>query len=109
VAFDYITVTRQRGAAGDSPYNEIDWSDPDEVDVDGCLLDPGGSVVVDDVSRVPVVTSPTLYAPVDADIKKLDRIKVGDDTYDVVGKPRPWGQVGDNVSGLVVKLEEVEG
>jgi hypothetical protein len=109
VAFDYITVTRQRGAPGAPPYNEIDWSDPDEDDVDGCLLDPGGSVAIDDVSRLPIQTTPTLYAPVDADIKALDRIKVGDDTYDVTGKPRPWGEVGDSLSGLEVKLEEVVG
>ena len=109
MAFDYITVTRQRGTAGEGPYNEIIWDDPDETDVDGCLLDPGGSVVIDDFSRAPVLTTPTLYAPVDADINVLDRIVIGDDTYDVTGKPRPWGQDGDSLSGLVVKLEEVAG
>ncbi len=109
-----ITVTRQRGTAVLDPYSGeetgISWADPDEIEVEGCAFNPGGSTEPVEVGRAAVVSKPTVYAPFGADIRAKDRLKIGDTTYDVDGRPAPFKNPFTGWEpGLVVTLKDVEG
>lgn len=114
-AFPYgDTVTRLRPTAAIDPYSgeatDADWTDPDVLDVPGCAFDPGGSSEPAEVGRGSVTTSPTLYAPTEADIRASDRVVVRGRTWQVDGDPALWMHPMTGwAAGLVVNLKGVEG
>lgn len=108
------TVTRLRATSSLDPYSNeqssADWTTPDELTIDGCAFDPGGSTEPVEVGRTSVETSPTVYAPTDADITAADRVIVRGRTWQVDGDPAQWVHPMTGwAAGLVVKLKAVEG
>jgi len=65
------------------------WSIPTTHTISGCSLQP--DMTSSDFSdRAQSAQTFTLYAPINADLLKGDRIVYGDVEYDVVGVPFRW-------------------
>lgn len=107
------TVTRQRATQVSDPYSGEtgpSWSNPSEVDIEGCAFDPGGSSEALDLARNVITTQPTVYAPVGADITAADRLVVRGVTYEVDGDVAVWRNPFTGWEpGLVVPLKWSEG
>lgn len=108
------TVTRLRGTATGDPYSgensAVSWTDPDELDIEGCAFNPGVSTEPLQDARNAVITRPEVYAPPDADVEAGDRLVVRGDTYEVVGNPQDWRSPFTGWQpGLAIQLELVEG
>lgn len=108
------TVTRQRGAAVTDPYSGaatgLDWTTPNELDIEGCGFNPGSSSEPVQNARSAVITKPEVYAPTDADVLPGDRLVVRGDTYEVAGRPQRWVSPFTGwAPGLVIQLDLVEG
>lgn len=92
--------------------NVSDWSQGVTSEtIKGCAfadVNPNGLSFQAD--RTVVVTQPTLYAPVFADIMEGDRLIIRGRKYDVDGRPMPWVNPFNNVPvGLEVKLTATDG
>lgn len=112
------TVTRLRRLTWADPYSgEVSprpWDDeghePDALPIADCAFNPGGSAEVAADGRQIVTTTPTVYAPIDADVKAGDRLVARGVVYDVDGNPAAWRNPFTGwEAGLAVTLELVEG
>ena len=108
------TVTRLRGTPVVDPYSGestgVDWSNPDELEIDGCAFNPGQSAEPTEVGRNAVITQPEVYTEVGADVLAGDRLIVRGRTYEVDGDPSDWRSPFTGwEAGLTVTLKIVEG
>lgn len=108
------TVTRQRGTAVTGYYSaeltDLDWTDPDELEIPGCGFNPGSSSEPVQDARDAVITKPEVYAPADADVLAGDRLVVRGVAYEVSGRPQEWiSPFTGWAPGLVIQLDLVEG
>jgi hypothetical protein len=106
------TITRQRaplGAANPARYNaqERDWSDPDELDISQCSVQPQPvAEVVDGSGRDAVPSRWLVIAPPGADVLAADRIAWAGDTYDVDGQPLVFTTgILDHVEFFMIRTE----
>lgn len=102
--------SHERGAKNDFGKKRDVYGDPEDVLV--FSFDPGGSsVVYDGGFERRVVTTPTLYAPVDVALADEDRVTVpGHGTFIVDGIPARWSHPALGApTGAVVKLRRVDG
>lgn len=102
-----ITRLRATDGAGRGADTVKDWSDPDELDIDVWITQTA-SVDVRDTNSGDRSTW-RLSAPADADIVAGDRIRHGDLTLAVVGRPAVPEHPEDGAHHLVCTLELVEG
>ena len=89
------TVTRLRGTPIIDDFENvvgIDWTNPDTLDIDGWLFQPGGSSLGTDVNGQPIVSKPTITRPgFDAvDILAIDRIERQGRIWQVDGDPEQF-------------------
>jgi hypothetical protein len=90
------TLTRQRAPLGDpdpARYNarERDWSDPDQLDISQCSVQPQPLPEAPEGSgRDAVPARWFVVAPPAADVEAADRIMWAGRTYDVDGEPQRW-------------------
>lgn len=112
------TVVRLRAPLVPDPYTgentRVDWDDEDnppaELDIPGCLFDPGGSTEPSEVGRESVVTKPTVYAPFGADVLAGDRVVVRGRVWQINGDPAEWRNPFTGWEpGLVLNLMAVDG
>lgn len=112
------TVVRLRRLMATDPYSDESapraWGDeghePDALEIEDCAFNPGGSAEVSADGRSIVTTNPTVYAPIDADVKAGDRLVVHGVAYDVDGNPAAWRNPFTGwAAGMAVSLELVEG
>lgn len=108
------TVTRLRGTPSSDPYSsaptDLDWDDPDELEIPGCGFNPGQSSEPVQNARNAVITKPEVYAPADADVLAGDRLVVRGKTYEIDGDPQDWRSPFTGWRpGLVLVLKRVEG
>lgn len=108
------TVTRQRAAAATDPYSDddtdLDWSDPDELPIDGVAVAPGPSLESAEAGRTRLDVDLTLYLPFGADVLPLDRVVVRGDTYSVEGSRDDWHNPFTGLdAGSVVEVRRVKG
>lgn len=101
------TITRLRGTPGTPPYNEIDWSDPGTLDIEGCSVQPGPAQNENLIDRDAVTTLWTVWAPVDADVTERDRVTYAGTDYEVDGTIGTWSF--GPLSHLVIPLKAVSG
>ena len=82
------TVTRQRAALVDDGYGNqtADWTNPDELAIAGCRVQPLSSEEVLEHRQAGLEVTKRLLAPYGADILPTDRIVSGE-TYEVEGEP----------------------
>lgn len=105
------TVTEQRGD------KVRDWSTAAELTITGCRLQPrvrdeihfSGSNDLGGAARHGVVRSFVLFAPFDADITELDRVRYNGRVYEVEGNVRPWISVSGDLAHIEVVLADVAG
>ena len=91
VSFATKTLVRERPervADGHGGY-EDDWSDPDELTLENCSMQPGASAE-DLVNREGVRIDWTVFVGGHPDVRFGDRVKDGHTPYAVVGEPEKW-------------------
>ena len=89
-SFATETVTRLRPAVGTARGTTFrDWSNATSQSINGCCVQPD-STSSDFTDRANSVLTYTLWAPVDADVLKGDRITAQGRTFDVIGVPFKW-------------------
>lgn len=90
LVFATQTITRQRGTADTDDYGNqvIDWTDPTELDIAGCSVQPvPAPETVDGRARDAIGARWLVIAPAGADITALDRAVYKGTVYDVDGRP----------------------
>lgn len=107
-------VTRLRAGTVTDPYSgepiDLDWSDPDTVDIPGWGVDDSRSAEPLEQGRDPVVTDFVLYRPEVADVAAGDRVVVRGQSCEVVGNPATWSHPMTGwAAGFVVRANRVEG
>ena len=107
-------VTRQRRGLVEDPYSgEMrpgDWSNPDELVVDGGSIQQTASMLGNDPLRQQITTEQAFFCELGADIKAKDRLVEADGTvWEVDGRPAKWknGFTGWE-AGLVCALQAVD-
>lgn len=103
------SVDRLRGTDAEDEYHntQTDWTDPDELPISGCSVQPGGGSQVTD-SREAITTLFTVWAPLGADVLDTDRIRHAGTVYDIDGSVDRW-EVGSDLDHLVIRLKAVAG
>jgi hypothetical protein len=88
------TVTRQRGVEVTDPYSgeatEIDWSNPDELEITGCAVADGGSLEPVQDARNEVDSDFDVLAPYGSDVLAGDRLVIRALVCEVQGRPFDW-------------------
>lgn len=105
------TVTRQRAATTTGRLNDavLDWSNPDEITIDGVAIEPLTSIENHD-NRDAVTSGFRLYLPPGADILPADRVVVRGDAYPVIGAVADWVNPFTGVpAGGVLTVERTAG
>jgi hypothetical protein len=108
------TVTRLRATADTNVYSgqadDLDWSDPDELDIVTQGVEPVGVFEPLEVGRAPVEVDFRIFLPYGADIEPLDRVVVRGDTCTVEGARLDWRNpfTGDE-PGSVITVKKVAG
>lgn len=91
---DGETVVRLRRRLVRDPYSNeetlADWSDPDELEVEGVALGPSSTVEPSALGREQVVSQMSVYCGPDEDILPEDRIRARSGVWDVVGEVPPF-------------------
>ena len=104
------TVTVKRASLVDSRGTKIlDWSNPEEIVISGCSVQPSTTSRDFDGRTVQVSEEWTLYAPQSSDIKAGDRIEWNGITFEVNGAPMPWSSPTGRTSHVWVRLSEWRG
>lgn len=88
------TVVRLRAPLVADPYSGAatlrDWVNAARLPIEGCAVNPGGSVESQSVDRAPIVSTPSLLAPYGADVVAGDRIESESGVWDVQGHGAQW-------------------
>lgn len=93
------TATRMRRKELTDPYSHTvtlgDWSDPDELTLDGAFVASSSTSSRSDEARTQLLEAKSLYLEdPDADVHEQDRIRAGGVTYKIDGIPsadtNPW-------------------
>lgn len=86
------TITRLRaGSASNRVGASIDdWSDPAELDIDGCAVAPRDADEENAGGRQTVIAGFNVYAPPGADVLATDRLRVRGEIHEVIGEPGVW-------------------
>ena len=105
-SFATDTITRIRpGTLTERGTTTRDWSTATTEQISGCHVQPD-QTSSDYTDRANTVLTYTLWAPVDADVKRGDRITARGVTYDVVGVPFLWYSPTGAVDHLTCRMTE---
>ena len=85
------TITRLRPAEKTVRGSTIyDWSDPDELDIPECSVQPSSTSLSQDGRVLGVTDGLTVYAPEGVDVQAGDRIRYNGNVYTIAGDPLIW-------------------
>lgn len=85
------TITRLRPTETTSRGSTIyDWSNPDELDIPNCSVQPSGTSLTQDGRVQGIQDGLTVYAPAGADVMAGDRIRYAGNVYTINGDPLIW-------------------
>ena len=85
------SITRIRPGTKLERGNRVhDWSNPNELVIDECSVQPAGTSLSQDGRVLGVTDGLTVYAPEGADVKAGDRIRYGGNVYTINGEPLLW-------------------
>lgn len=108
-SFATLTVTRLRAAQTTERGATIrDWANAQSLAISGCHVQPD-TTSSDYAERANTIQTYTLWAPVDADVLRGDRIVANGTTFDVVGVPFSWYSPRGTVDHMTCKMTEWEG
>jgi len=104
------TVTRQRAAWVDDGYGNVteDWSDPDELAITGCRVQPLSSEEILEHRQAGLEVQKRLLAPYGADILPTDRV-VFVETYEVEGERADHRSPKGNAAHSEILLRRFDG
>lgn len=110
VSFARDTVTRVRPETVTGAHHNQDpqWDTAPELDIQGCVVQPGGSQeFIDHGDAVDILW--TVRAPAGTDVTALDGVKYRGILYRVNGTPENWASPTGRLSHLVIQLLRWEG
>lgn len=67
-----------------------DWSNAEELTIEGCSVQPSSTSLSQDGRVLGVQDGLTVHAPIDADVKAGDRIRYAGNVYTINGDPLIW-------------------
>ena len=89
------SITRLRPGTKKERGSDVpDWSNPDELEIPECSVQPTSTSLSQDGRVQGVNDGLVVYAPEDIDVKAGDRIRVGNSVYTINGDPLEWPGVG---------------
>lgn len=106
------TVTRLRATTAEDRYGDdaADWSNPDELDIDGCAVAPRDAEEDRPGGRQVVIAGFNVYAPADTEVLPTDRLRVRGDDHEVDGEPGVWtNPFTDVTAGVEIRTRKVTG
>ena len=104
------TVTRLRAGTIERRGSvEPDWSNPSELDIPGCSVQPASTSLSQDGRVLGISEGYTCYLPPGSDVKAGDRIRWAGNVYTITGEPRAWASPTGRVSSLQAALERWTG
>jgi hypothetical protein len=106
------SITRVRaGSTTDRFDNTVpDWSDPDELDIEGCAVAPRDAEEDRTNGRQAVIVGFNIYAPPGADIRPTDRVVARGETHEIDGDPGVWvDPFSQTEKGVEIRTRRVEG
>lgn len=105
-SFAAETVTRLRPKETTVRGSTIaDWDNPDELNISGCLMQPGSTTLSMDGRELGISEGFTAYFPPGSDVQAGDRIRYEGKTYTIMGEVKPWKSPTGLVSNLQAALE----
>lgn len=108
------TVVRERRRLVLDPYSNeetrADWSEPDELEIEGVAIAPGTSTETRTENRTTISSGMSLYCSPGMDVKPDDRIRARSGLWEVDGEVADWRNAltGWN-PGAEFSLKKVEG
>lgn len=88
------TVTRERAQMVEDAYSgeptKRNWSDPDQLDIDGVAIGPSTGVETSTENRTTIVTGMSLYGAPGIDVLPHDRIRARSGLWKVEGEVADW-------------------
>lgn len=91
------SVTRLRATTRTVRGSDIsDWSNPDELTISGCSVQPGTTELSQDGRVLGVLDGMVCYMPIGSDVKEGDRIQYEGNVYEINGMPKVWHGVGNS-------------
>lgn len=67
-----------------------DWDNTDELEIDGCSVQPASTSLSQDGRILGVTEGLIAYIPVGADVKAGDKIVYNGEDYSISGEPQVW-------------------
>jgi hypothetical protein len=107
-ATDTITVVRAERVTDSRNDVHLDWTDPDEHDVERCRWQPNGGDLLQ-TRRSGVVILAVVHAPTSADVTVDDRVKFNGVTYDIDSPIDLWRGPSGALAHLEIALRAVKG
>ena len=109
-SFAAETVTRLRPTETTIRGSTIlDWNHPDELNIAGCLMQPGSTTLSMDGRELGISEGFIAYFPPGSDVQAGDRIRYEGKTYTIMGEVKPWKSPTGLVSNLQAALERWSG
>lgn len=104
------TVTRLRPAAKDVRGSTVyDWSNPDQLIITGCSVQPAGTSLTQDGRVQGITDGYTCYLPPGSDVCAGDRIRYDGHDYTINGEPREWRSPTGRVTHMQLNIERWRG
>lgn len=86
-----------------------DWSSPQSWVVGNCSVQPASTGLSQDGRVLGISEGFTVYLPPGTDVKAGDRVVFEDETYTIIGKPKPWKSATGRVSHIQLSIERWSG
>lgn len=104
------SVKRVRPGTKESRGSSIpDWSNPDELTIEGCSVQPSQTTLSQDGRVLGLTEGYTVFFPRTADVKAGDKIIWDGNEYQIIGEPRGWDSPTGRVSSLQAAIERWAG
>ena len=112
LSFFNQTITRIRpGTMTERGTTYPDWSEDKvtTVNITNCCITWKATNMSTDGRVLGISDTKVLYAPLDADIKAGDRVKQGEETYEIEGTPEDWNSPTGALNHYEITLKRYEG
>lgn len=88
---------------------EPDWSNPLELEIEGCSIQPAGTTLSQDGRVLGVFDGYSCFFPPGTDVVAGDKIRFNGKDYQIIGEPRDWTSPTGLVSSLQAQMERWSG
>lgn len=109
-SFARQTVTRLRPKTKTERGSTIfDWSNPDELQISGCSVQPAGTTLSEDGRVLGISEGITVYLPNGSDVLAGDRIRYSGNDYTIQGEPKIWVSATGRLDSVQLNCERWHG